>query len=38
MNVDSEFFKALSRDGLVRQLVRLDVSADEVPAVGIPPT
>ena len=38
MDVDTEFFEAFPTDGLVRQLARLDMSADEVPAVGIPPT
>lgn len=33
-----EFFEAIPTDGLVRQLARLDMPADEVPAVGIPPT
>jgi hypothetical protein len=36
--VDTELFEAFPTDGLVRQLARLDMSADEVPAVGIPPT
>jgi hypothetical protein len=38
VDVDAEFFEAFSTDGQVRQLARLDMSADEVPAVGIPPT
>ena len=36
--MDPEFFEAFPTDGLVRRLARLDMSADEVPAVGIPPT
>jgi hypothetical protein len=36
--VDPEFFEAFSADGLVRQLAGFDMSADEIPAVGIPPT
>lgn len=36
--MDSEFFEAFPADGLVRQLALLDMSADEIPAVGIPPT
>jgi hypothetical protein len=35
--VDTEFFKAFPTDGLVRQLARLDMPADKIPAVGIPP-
>jgi hypothetical protein len=38
VNVDPEFFEAFSADGLVRQLAGFDMSADEIPAVGIPPT
>jgi hypothetical protein len=38
VDVDPEFFEAFPADGLVRQLARLDMPADEVPAVGIPPT
>lgn len=38
MDVDTEFFEALPTDGMVRQFARLDMSADKVPAVGIPPT
>ena len=38
VDVDPEFFEAFPPDGLVRQLARLDMSADEVPAVEIPPT
>jgi hypothetical protein len=38
VDVDPEFFEAFPTDGLVRQLARLDMPADEVPAVGIPPT
>jgi len=38
VDVDSEFFKAFASDGFVRQLAGFDMSADEVPAVGIPPT
>jgi hypothetical protein len=38
VDVDTEFFEAFPTDGLERQLARLDMSADEVPAVGIPPT
>jgi hypothetical protein len=38
MDVDTEFFEAFPTDGLVRQLAPLDMTADEVPAVGIPPT
>jgi hypothetical protein len=38
VDVDPEFFETFPTDGLVRQLARLDMSADEVPAVGIPPT
>ncbi|GAA2153932.1 hypothetical protein GCM10009844_39060 [Nocardioides koreensis] len=38
VDVDTEFFEAFPTDGLVRQLARLDVSADEIPAVGIHPT
>jgi hypothetical protein len=38
VDVDTEFFEAFPTDGLVRQLARLDMSADEAPAVGIPPT
>jgi hypothetical protein len=38
VDVDTEFFEAFPTDGLVRQLARLDMSAYEVPAVGIPPT
>ena len=36
--MDSEFFKAFPNNGLVRQLARLDMSADEVPAIWIPLT
>lgn len=35
--MDTEFFEAFPTDGLVRQLARLDMSAGEVPAAGIPP-
>ncbi len=35
--MDTEFFEALPPDGLVRQLARPYMSADEVPAVGVPP-
>jgi len=38
VDVDTDFFKTFARDGFVRQLARLDVSADELPAVGVPPT
>jgi len=38
VDVDAEFLEAFSTDRLVWQLARLDMSADEVPAVGIPPT
>jgi hypothetical protein len=38
VDVDTEFFEAFPSYGLVRRLARLDMSADEVPAVGIPPT
>ncbi len=38
MDVDTEFFEAFPNDGLVRRLARIDMSADEVPTVGIPPT
>jgi len=38
VDVDTEFFKAFASDGFVRQLARLDVSADEIPAIGVPPT
>jgi hypothetical protein len=38
MDLDSEFFEAFPADGLVRQLAGFDMSADEIPAVGIPPT
>ena len=38
VDVDPEFFEAFPADGLVRQLAGLDMPADEVPAVGIPPT
>jgi hypothetical protein len=38
VDVDAEFFEAFATDSLVRQLARLDMPADEVPAVGIPPT
>ena len=38
VDVDTEFFEDFPMDGLVRQLARPDMSADEVPAVGIPPT
>jgi hypothetical protein len=38
VDVDPEFFEAFPPDSLVRYLARLDMSADEVPAVGIPPT
>ena len=34
MDVDTDFFEAFPCDGLVRRLARLDMSADEVPAVG----
>jgi hypothetical protein len=33
-----ELLETFPRDGLARQLVGLDVSADEVPAVGTTPT
>ena len=36
--MDTELFQAFPLDRLVWQLARLDMSADEVPAVGIPPT
>jgi hypothetical protein len=35
VDVDTEFFEAFPTDGLARQLARLDMTADEVPAVGI---
>jgi hypothetical protein len=38
VDVDTEFFEAFPNDGLVRRLARIDMSADEVPTVGIPPT
>ncbi len=38
VNVDSEFFETFPNDGLLRQLAGLDMSADEIPAVRIPPT
>jgi len=39
VDVDTELFEAFPADGLVRQLVRLDMSAGgEAPGVGIPPT
>ena len=38
MDTNTEFFEAFPTDGLMRRLARLDMSADEVPAVGIPPT
>jgi hypothetical protein len=38
VDVDPEFFEAFPPEGLVRKLARLDMSADEVPAVGIPLT
>ena len=34
VDVDPQFFEAFPLDGLVGQLVRLDMSVDEVPAVG----
>ena len=36
--MDTELFEALPNDGLERHLARLDMPADQVPAVGIPPT
>ncbi len=36
--MDTEFFEAFPTDGLERRLARLDMSTDEVPAVGIRPT
>jgi hypothetical protein len=38
VDVDTEFFEAFPPDGLVRQLARLDMTADEIPTVGIPAT
>ena len=38
MDTNTEFFEAFPTDGLTMRLARLDMSADEVPAVGIPPT
>ena len=38
VDMDTELFEAFPTDSLVRGLARLDMSADEVPAVGIPPT
>ena len=38
MDTNTEFFETFPTDGLMRRLARLDMSADEVPAVGIPPT
>jgi hypothetical protein len=38
VDVNSEFFDAFPTDGPVRQNARFDMSADEVLAVGIPPT
>ena len=38
MDTNTEFFETFPTDGLSRRLARLDMSADEVPAVGIPPT
>jgi hypothetical protein len=35
---DTELLETFPAEGLVRRLARLDMSADEVPAVGIPPT
>jgi hypothetical protein len=37
VDADTEFFEALPLDGIVRQLARLDMPADQVPTVGIPP-
>jgi hypothetical protein len=37
LNVDPEFFEAFPPDRLMWKLARLDMPADEVPAVGIPP-
>src|SRR5882757_2437061 len=38
MDVDTEFFEAFPTDGLVRRLASVDMPADEVPAIWIPPT
>jgi hypothetical protein len=38
VDVDTEFFEAFPNDGLGRRLARIDMSADEVPTVGISPT
>jgi hypothetical protein len=38
VDVDTELFEAFPTDGVLGQLAGLDMSADEVPAVGIPPT
>jgi hypothetical protein len=38
VDVDTEFFEALPTDDLVRRLASVDMPADEVPAVWIPPT
>jgi len=34
MDVDTEFLEALPTDGLVKRLARLNMPADEAPAVG----
>jgi hypothetical protein len=38
VDVAPEFFEAFPPNDLVRQLARLDMSADEIPGVGIPLT
>jgi hypothetical protein len=38
VDVDPEFIDACPADGMVRQLARLDMSADEVPTAEVPPT
>ena len=36
MDANAELFETFANDSLVRQFGRLDVSANEVPAVGVP--
>ena len=38
VDMDAELLEALPSDGVLGQLARLDVSADEIPAVGVPPS
>lgn len=38
VDVDTELFEAFTTGSLVRQLARLDMPSDEIPAVGVPAT